>query len=858
MLHTNTYNCLLVALFIVLLPYMSISQQANITGGTTAFEAELVSFNEELLQNPSSIIALAGLAGIYATPSFYDYNPDTAYTFIRKAQSLHRKLKPSQQKKLAKDGLNASGLRKIQRDIREKGLEYHLASQTSKAMLFYMEHYKRLPPQLEERAEAAYLEFYATELLAQNNFDDIKKFIINNRRDIEEYLPHLFPKLNDALFSSYFTKRDSTQINNLFALLKEYPVLAPRIDAPMSQALARNPLITWAETKLRTTTYVHRMPKTIKVIYLYHFYTGEWSDLIGFQNRYPQYADSFNIRRAISVAKLAPDLSKGYTEDREDIYDNYIKLAAPVHKAYQALQQVIALHIKNKDWGQAIEIAEKYARYFGPEDRRITSLIEILKYEDEDIKPVSFSDEVNSKHGEYSPVISADGQQLYFCRNIEGNEEIFMSSLRDGEWSYPLAIESLNTEISHEAPLALSTDGTTLMMYDGGIVEYTDKSAEGWTQPLSFYPQNIAPVWQGVTTFSADRTVAIFAAKTIEVIGPRNDDNIDLYVAYKKDDGSWGPPINLGPTLNTPFEDRSPFLHPDMRTMYFSSSGHGGIGNLDVYMTTRIGDGWDKWTTPVNLGKEINSYAHDWGYRISTDGATAYFSIGTHNNREDIYQVEVPERFRPDPVSTISGLVTDLDGHPVNATLIIEDLTTDEKIKEIQTDPETGRYIITLPAGRLYSYTVKGEGLYPISNNIDLRTNEQGIAIQEQIKVPTLGQIQNGGLVLPLKNLFFDTDKYEIKSISHKELNRLTYLIKKYKLIVEIAGHTDNVGTPEYNRILSQSRADAARAYLIEKGISPEQIIATGYGMEQPVATNETEAGRAQNRRVEIRFQQQP
>ena len=295
-----------------------------------------------------------------------------------------------------------------------------------------------------------------------------------------------------------------------------------------------------------------------------------------------------------------------------------------------------------------------------------------------------------------------------------------------------------------------------------------------------------------------------------------------------------------------------------MRTMYFSSSGHGGIGNLDVYMTTRIGDGWDKWTTPVNLGKEINSYAHDWGYRISTDGATAYFSIGTYNNREDIYQVEVPERFRPDPVSTISGLVTGLDGQPINATLIIEDLTTDEKIKEVQPDPETGRYIITLPAGRLYSYTIAGKNLYPISNNIDLRTNEQGIAIQEQIKVPTLGQIQNGGLVLPLKNLFFDTDKYEIKSISHKELNRLTNLIKKYKLIVEIAGHTDNVGTPEYNRALSQSRADAARTYLIEQGISPEQIIATGYGMEQPVATNETEAGRAQNRRVEIRFQQQP
>ncbi|MCG8326577.1 MAG: OmpA family protein [Chitinophagales bacterium] len=815
---------------------------------------QTIADNNQLLENEEERpVAYLKLARIYSSEDFSAYNPDTAYTMIREAQRAIRKLKDKKQEKLEKQGLGRSAMRKLRKEIQLKGLAYNLKRGTRHAMTFYIDHYSRLPHELEDSAQIAYLKFHYEELKLDNNYEQLKNFANSRREDLEEYLPEVVPELEAAIFEAYFKDRDSTDINNLLLLLRDYPAVANRVDQALSEAVIQLPLITKIESEIRGIDR-RKLPKTIKVIYLYHFYTGEWGDLIGFQNRYPEYAESFDSQRAITLAKMAPDLELGYTDDRYEAYENYIRLAAPVHKAYQALQKMIRRDIEEKRWSAAVKTVEQFAPAFGENDPRITHLLEILQRADENIVPVSLGEIVNSYDGEYAPVISADGQQLYFCRNIDNNEEIYVSEKKNEQWDTPIAIEELNTLENHEAPLALSTDGSTLMMYDNGIVEYTNKGPNGWTKPQHFFIGEREPEWQGVTTFSEDQQVAILAAKTINIIGPRNEDNIDLFVSYKQEDGSWGTPINLGPKLNTPFEDRCPFLHPDQRTLYFSSSGHGGLGQLDVFITRRIGDGWEEWSEPINLGKEINFPGYDWGYRISTDGKLAYFSTSHPYRKEELYQVEVPERFRPQPVSTISGRISGLDGAAINPRLQIEDLTTGEIIKEVIPDPVTGDFIITLPSGILYSYTITGEGLYPISNNLDLRGKETIVKLTEDIEVPTIEQIQEGGLILPIKNLFFDTDKHQIKSASYSSLNRLAELVENYNLQVEIAGHTDNVGTANYNKTLSQNRADAARTYLIDQGVDASQISAVGYGLTQPVATNKTDLGRAQNRRVEIRF----
>ncbi|MCB0587501.1 MAG: OmpA family protein [Phaeodactylibacter sp.] len=843
-------------LFFILniLPFVLSAQSGQQLFEQQEYEKARAVFEETLREDDGSIEALLGLARLYAEEDYARYNPDTAYSCLREAQRQFRRLSKGQQRRLEKEGLDNSSMRRLKNEIRDKGLLYALEKGESEALLQYMEHYSRLDHDNEKKAMEAYLQARFEELQKEGAYEGLRDLARSKRKDIEEYYPSLEAKLHEAIFTLYFQGRDSTHLESLLNLLADFPEASARLDKPLSEALWKKPFIARAESYLRGLDH-SRLPRTIRVVYYYHYITGDWGDLLGFQNRYPLYADSFNIQAAITIARTAPDLSRGFTDERLPVYRHYIELAAPVHKAFTALQQVIANDLRNRDWERAAAIVRRYAPFFGEDDPRITGLLELLKQQEEGLASHPLGDTINSELGEYAPAISADGQRLFFCRNMGHNEDIYASNREEKGWGAPYPIEALNTPGKHEAPLAISADNTTLLMYDGGIVKYTDKQGKGWSPPRNFFSGEHTPEWQGSTTFASNREAVIFAARTMDIIGARNDDNIDLFISMRQPDGGWGRPVNLGTTLNTPFEDRSPFLHPDMRTLYFSSRGHGGLGNLDVFVTTRIGDGWMEWTTPVNLGKEVNTTGRDWGYKISTDGKTAYFSADAPGKREELFRMPVPERFRPRPVSTIRGRILGLDGKPVAAELLLEDLSTGEPAGQIKPDPETGEFFATLPSGRLYSYTVEGPGLYPATNNIDLRDSTSIQEAEQNIEVPTLEEIQEGGITLPLKNLFFDTDKFSIKPESFSELSRLAELVKAYGLQVEVAGHTDHIGGAEYNQQLSRKRAEAVRSFLLNQGVAPEQVSAAGYGLAQPIGDNETEEGRALNRRVEIRFE---
>ena len=330
--------------------------------------------------------------------------------------------------------------------------------------------------------------------------------------------------------------------------------------------------------------------------------------------------------------------------------------------------------------------------------------------------------------------------------------------------------------------------------------------------------------------------------------------NMDLFVSLKNEQDAWSSPFNLGTILNTPFKERSPFLHPDMRTLYFSSNGHGGLGGLDVYKTTRIGEGWTEWTEPVNLGKEINTTGDDWGYKISTDGSMAYFAANFSGDGEDLFKIDLPDAAKPQKVATIEGILADVDGKPITGIIVVEDLETGKIITSVNTDPNTGEYFIPLPYGKLYSYIVEADGHFPKSHLIDLRSVEKAQTIETEITIPSIEQMIDRQLAIPLNNLFFDTDKATIKTESFPELDRLVELINQNKLDVHIAGHTDNVGTAEYNQSLSEKRAEATKAYLVSHGCDISAIEVTGFGLSKPVAENSSEAGRSLNRRVEISF----
>jgi outer membrane protein OmpA-like peptidoglycan-associated protein len=331
--------------------------------------------------------------------------------------------------------------------------------------------------------------------------------------------------------------------------------------------------------------------------------------------------------------------------------------------------------------------------------------------------------------------------------------------------------------------------------------------------------------------------------------------NIDLYVSFKDKEGEWQTPVNLGKAINTPFIERTPFLHPDMKTLYFSSDGHGGLGRLDVYKTTRLDDSWTNWSKPVNLGKSINTPENDWGYKVSTDGKRAYFAFMKEKEQgQDLYQIDLPKNMQPNEVSTVSGTLTDRIGNPLFAEIIWEDLETGKEVGRLKSDPETGTFFITLPNDKKYSYYIEKDGYFPKSNNIDLTDKNKQVELKETLSLVKIEEMIAGEQTMQLKNLFFDPNKYVLKEASYLELNRLANLIKKYDLKIRIEGHTDSEGTEKDNLLLSQNRANAVKEYLVEKGFDATKIFAKGYGETKPVAENKTPTGRQLNRRVEVLF----
>lgn len=415
-------------------------------------------------------------------------------------------------------------------------------------------------------------------------------------------------------------------------------------------------------------------------------------------------------------------------------------------------------------------------------------------------------------------------------------------------------LEGVNSANANEAPEAISADGTQLIMFRDGELCMAQKGVNGWNPPQKL-PENINFAnWQADAMISSDGQAILFAAsqKTpYQLHNPDNSvyDNSNIFVSVKDSAGNWGKAIDLGWAINTPFSDRSPMLHPDMKTLYFCSAGHGSMGGTDVFMTRRLrDDSWTEWSEPVSLGKEINSVENECWYKITTEGTKAYFSL------QDIFCMDIPESMRPNPVATISGRLIGANGQPIAASIKWEDLELGEVIGECKSDPADGRFFIVLPMGRNYGYFVDDNDLFPISDNLDLRDKNENVVINRDFSVWSLSQMIASGTPMPMNNLFFDVADATLLESSISELTRVLHLIKRIGGKIEISGHTDDTGNATSNQKLSEARAMSARNFLVNAGYDPNLIKVVGYGESRPVDTNKTAEGRQRNRRVEIKF----
>jgi outer membrane protein OmpA-like peptidoglycan-associated protein len=315
----------------------------------------------------------------------------------------------------------------------------------------------------------------------------------------------------------------------------------------------------------------------------------------------------------------------------------------------------------------------------------------------------------------------------------------------------------------------------------------------------------------------------------------------------------------LGDIVNSAGEESGPFLASDDKTLYYSSNGFSGYGGSDVYVTKRLDDTWTSWSEPENLGPEINSPLEDLFFNIPASSEYAYYSRGVSEKNTDIFRVKLPILRNPDPWVTVKGKVIDgATGNPVNAKIVYERLPDGKEMGIAQTNPATGEYEIRLPAGQLYGVRAEAKDKISEGQNLDLRNITSDMVIEhkdfnlEPIKVNTVQE----NVVITLNNVFFDFDQVTLKQESFPELNRIVNLMKeKSGMKIEIAGHTDSIGTDDYNLNLSERRANSVMHYLLEKGqIEKDRITIVFFGESKPIESNDTKEGRKKNRRVEFKI----
>ncbi len=363
--------------------------------------------------------------------------------------------------------------------------------------------------------------------------------------------------------------------------------------------------------------------------------------------------------------------------------------------------------------------------------------------------------------------------------------------------------------------------------------------------------------WESQPSISADGKMLFFSSIRPGNIGFEIDDpnshTSDIWMAVKDDNGNWKPAKNLGPIINTPGNEKSPFIHSDSKTLYFSSDGHYGVGGYDIFYSKLLPNG--KWSEPKNMGYPINTENDEIGFIVSTNGKRAYFASNKLGDSKgyDIYSFELYNEARPQEVVFYKGQVKDEEGNPLEDAKVIVKNVTEQRTSEAMVDKLTGRYAVVIPVEKPnddFILMVKKKDYAFTSSYFKAEeiTKDKPIEVNFEVK-----PIEEGKTV-KLNNIYFATNSAIFEKSSLIVLdNFLEFLNENPTIKIEIHGHTDNVGDDKSNQILSEKRARAVADYLILQGLDKNRIVATrGFGKNKPVATNDTPEGRALNRRTEF------
>ena len=556
---------------------------------------------------------------------------------------------------------------------------------------------------------------------------------------------------------------------------------------------------------------------------------------------------------------------------------------------------------------------------------------------------------INTPLDEFAPVISADGLMMIFTsrrpiiegdieKNNQGMENVYVSYFdeKDKKWMEAKMMEkTINQTARNNSAIALSNDGQRMLLYrgdpDGNIYESVLKGVD-WSEPVILPAPINSNKQESSASISPD-------GRTIYFVSDRKggQGGSDIWLCRQDNTGKWEKAENLGIVINTPQDEEGVFIHPDGKTIYFSSKGHNTIGGFDVFKSVFEND---KWSMPVNLGPPINTPNNDLFFTLKADGKTGYYSSAHEGGigKEDIYEI----KFRVDTtpqLTMIKGNVTDESNNPVGSKIQISDNKTGTLISMQESNSATGNFLVSLPSGKIYKMQISAEG-YDMHTedfnipkgakfkelNVDIQlkrkeqtvdievpvTDEKGNALKAKIEIVNnatgevivrtttdkvgkyLSKLKGGknygmtvsadgylfqsvnldippgkdklklppiilkkiqvGKNIVLNNIFFDFNKASLRPDSKPELQHMATVLKENPTMkIELSGHTDNKGSAAYNLKLSEARAKSVVDFLSSTGIERTRLSFKGYGFSKPIASNETEEGRQQNRRTEFK-----
>jgi outer membrane protein OmpA-like peptidoglycan-associated protein len=470
-------------------------------------------------------------------------------------------------------------------------------------------------------------------------------------------------------------------------------------------------------------------------------------------------------------------------------------------------------------------------------------------------KPINMGPNINTVADEYSPVATADDKTIIYTRQIALNEDFYQSTKVGTDWQKSVYLsDKINTPNYNEGSESVSQDGKFLFFTgcnrpDGRgrcDIYVAQKKGDDWGKPFDLAPPVNTGGWESQPSISADGRTLYFVSNRKGGYG-----GYDIWKSTLTQQG-WGEPENLGPNINTSFNEQSPFIHPDDSTLYFCSNGWPGMGGQDLFVS-RL-DKTGHWQIPKNLGYPINTNGDESGLSLTANGNYAFFSSNKLEGYGgfDIYTFELPVDLRPHVVTYVKGFVNDArTKQPLESAVVIVDLENSKPVYQNFSTAERGDFLATIAAGKNYGLNISKPGYLFYSENFSLVGHTSGNPFNI---VVMLEPIEVGNKVI-LKNIFFDTNKYNLKPESRSELQKmLEFLALNPTIHIEISGHTDNVGNDELNQTLSENRAKSVYDYLLSGKVDPARMVFKGYGKTQPIAPNDTDDNRAKNRRTEFKI----